>query len=457
MLFIGRQQQRTCQTVTRRAFLQAGGSTVLGLSLADLLRCHAEEGSTPAGSARSVILVWLWGGPSQLDTWDPKPSAPLEYRGPFASIATRVPGMRVTELLPRLAAVADTFSLVRSVHTGSNDHGVAGTIGLTGSAAGAADLGGTAPAGTARAALGAVVARARGAGGPLPPYMVVGGRLHQGHKSIVGEGGGQFGALYDPFRVEYRHGSGFRVPALELASGLTAGRLGDRRRLLRALDQLDRHADVLGSGGAIDKYREQAFAMLTAPAARKVFDLSRESPRVLDRYGRGRFGRSCLLARRLAEHGVPFIQVNWSDNVEAEEDAGDGGWDHHYRNFQIMQDRHAPWLDQTLSALLSDLRQRGLLGKTMVLVLGEFGRSPKINAMAGRDHWEHCYSALVAGGGVHGGRVVGASDERGEQPRDNPVTPADLAATVHRCAGITSERAAILGLPGDGKAIEELF
>src|SRR5262249_10473803 len=161
--------------------------------------------------------------------------------------------------------------------------------------------------------------------------------------------------------------------------------------------------------------------------------------------------------RRLVEHGVPFVQVNWSDHVEAEEDSGDGGWDHHYRNFQILQDRHAPWLDQTYSALLTDLRERGLLDRTLVIALGEFGRSPKINDKAGRDHWEHCYSAMVAGGGVRGGRVVGASDSRGEYPRDNPVTPADVAATIHHCVGITSEQAATLGLGGDGKVIQELF
>jgi len=154
---------------------------------------------------------------------------------------------------------------------------------------------------------------------------------------------------------------------------------------------------------------------------------------------------------------VPFVQVNWSDHVEAEEDSGDGGWDHHYRNFQIMQDRHAPWLDQALTALLEDLEERGLLGSTLVLAIGEFGRSPKINDKAGREHWEHCYSALFAGGGIKGGRVVGASDARAERPHDRPLTPADVAATIHHCVGISSEQAQTLGLAVDGKVIEELF
>src|SRR5205814_8566925 len=191
------------------------------------------------------------------------------------------------------------------------------------------------------------------------------------------------------------------------------------------------------AGGALDDYRAQAFAMLTSPAARKMFDLGGESRQVKERYGLTRFGQSCLLARRLVESGVPFVQVNWSDHVEAEEDAGDGGWDHHYRNFQIMQDRHAPWLDQALSALVEDLHERGLLASTLVVAMGEFGRSPKINDKAGRDHWEHCYSALVFGGGVKGGRVIGASDARAMHPHERPLSPADLAMTVQHAVGIS--------------------
>jgi hypothetical protein len=427
------------------------------LSLADLLRCQTQGGTAPSGSARSVLLLWLWGGPSHLDTWDPKPDSPLEYRGPFASIPTKVPGMRIAELFPRLAQVADAFSILRSLHTGSNDHGVAGTIGLTGSAAGGVGLDGKPMSGGTRPATGSIVARVRGSRPPLPPFLVVGGQLHQGRKPIVGEGGGTLGALYDPFRLEYDPGHGFKVPALQLSPDLTPDRLGDRRKLMAALDQLQQRAEILQAGRALDDYRAQAFAMLTSPAARKVFDLSREPREVLDRYGRTRFGQSCLLARRFVEHGVPFVQVNWSDHVEAEEDNGDGGWDHHYRNFQIMQDRHAPWLDQALSVLLSDLRERGLLERTLVLVVGEFGRMPKINDKAGREHWEHCYSALIAGGGVRGGQVLGGSDARGEHIHDLPVTPADLAATVHHCVGITSEQAATLGLLTDGKVIDALF
>jgi arylsulfatase A-like enzyme len=197
--------------------------------------------------------------------------------------------------------------------------------------------------------------------------------------------------------------------------------------------------------------------MLTSPAAMKIFDLSQEKPAVHERYGYSRFGQSCILARRLVEKGTPFVQVNWSDHVEPEEDAGDGGWDNHYRHFQLTQDRQAPSLDQTLSGLLTDLSERGLLEKTLVVAVGEFGRSPKINPNAGRDHWEHCYSALLAGGGVSGGRVIGSSDARGEKPADHPVTPADLAATIYQAVGITSEQAQTLGLNITGTVIDSLF
>jgi len=457
MLLLGQQRQRTCAGLTRRAFLQVGGSTVLGLSLADLLRLRAQGSAGTVGSASSVLLLWLWGGPAHLDTWDPKPNAPLDFRGPFSPIATRVPGVRIAELFPQIAALADQFSILRSLHTASNDHGVAGTIGLTGSDQGAVNLGGMANAGGARAATGSVVARVRGFKSKLPPFLVVGGRLHQGKKAIAGEGGGPLGALYDPFRLEYDPVKGTKIPALQLEPDLTPERLGDRRELMRAFDAAERRTGQITAGRALDDYRAQAFALLTSPAARKMFDLGDEPRRMQERYGLTRFGQSCLLARRLIENGVPFVQVNWSDHVEAEEDSGDGGWDHHYRNFQIMQDRHAPWLDQAYAALLTDLKERGLLAKTLVVAVGEFGRSPKINAMAGRDHWEHCYSALLAGGGVRGGRVVGASDARGEHPRERPLTPADVAATIHHCVGISSEQAQTLGIAVNGKVIEELF
>jgi hypothetical protein len=456
MLFLGQSRQRTCQGVNRREFLQIGGSTVLGLTLADLLKLKANNSGLQTGSARAVIFLWLWGGPAQLDTWDPKPNAPMDYRGPFSSIPSRVVGTRIGELFPQISNWTDRIAIIRSLHTTSNDHGVAGTVGLTGSMAGSVNLGGATGAGSARPCVGSIVARAKGFRSEMPPFMVVGGRLHQGKRAIAGEGGGTLGALYDPFRLVYDPEHGTRIPALQLPDNLSPQRLQNRHQLLRSLDQARRTLDT-GSQRTIDDYRTQALALLTLPEATHMFDVSQERSELADRYGRTRFGQSCLLARRLVEHGVPFVQVNWSDHVEAEEDAGDGGWDNHYRNFQLMQDRQAPWLDQTLPALLTDLQQRGLLASTLVVAIGEFGRTPRINDKAGRDHWEHCYSALIAGGGVRGGQVIGESDARAERPRLRPVTPADLAASIMHAVGITTEQAATLGINVGGHVIQELF
>jgi uncharacterized protein (DUF1501 family) len=488
MLSLGQTRQRTCQGLTRRELLQIGGSSVLGLTLADLLALKA-GGEYGVGSARAVIFLWLWGGPSQLDTWDPKPNAPMEFRGPYSSIVSRIPGARICELFPRIADWTDRIAIIRSLHTTSNDHGVAGTVGLTGSAQGSVNLGGAAAAGSVRPCIGSIVARAKhsavarsgdrapagsgdrapaGSGDRaparfgdrattmMPPFMVVGGRLHQGKRAITGEGGGALGALYDPFRLVYDPEHGTQIPALELPANLSPERLQNRQQLLRSLDQARRTIDT-GGQRTIDDYRAQALALLTSPDATRMFDLSRERPELADRYGRTRFGQSCLLARRLVEHGVPFVQVNWSDHVEAEEDAGDGGWDNHYRHFQLTQDRQAPWLDQTLPALLTDLQERGLLASTLVVAIGEFGRTPRINDKAGRDHWEHCYSALIAGGGVRGGQVIGESDARAERPRLRPLTPADLTASIMHAVGISTEQAATLGINSGGQVIEELF
>ena len=437
---------------------------MLGLSFADLLRARAVGGAsahTP-GSAKAVILLWLWGGPSQLDTFDPKPHAPLEYRGPFATIPTRITGVRFCELFPKLTGLTDRLSIIRTLTTQSSDHGIAGTIGLTGSPAGGTGLDGKPLAGSPRPALGSVVAKAKAStrqdhGASLHPFFVIGGKLHQGKKAIIGEGGGPLGASFDPFRLEYDPVAGTKVPALQLPPDLTPERLTDRGRLLEALGNLERRTDEVVAEAALDDYRARALAMLASPQSASLFHLSREPSALADRYGRTRFGQSCLLARRLVEGGIPFVQVNWSDHVEAEEDSGDGGWDHHYRNFQIMQDRHAPWLDQAMSMLLRDLEDRGLLSSTLVLAVGEFGREPKVNDKAGREHWPGCYSALIAGGGVAGGRVIGTSDAKAAKPIDSPLSPADLNATVQHLVGLTSEQIAGLGLTSSGRVIDELF
>ena len=292
MSFLEQSRQRAYQAVSRRQFLQIGGSSVLGLTLADLLKLKADQSGNQVGTARAVIFLWLWGGPAQLDTWDPKPNAPMEYRGPFSSIQSRIPGTRIGELFPQIAEWTDRVSISRTLHTTSNDHGVAGTVGLTGSMSGCVGLGGPAGAGSVRPCLGSIVARAKGFRAEMPPFMVVGGRLHQGKRAIAGEGGGTLGALYDPFRLVYDPERGTQIPALLLPDNLSPARLQNRHQLLRSLDSARRAIDT-GSQRTIDDYRGPGDRAVDL-ARCNMFDLSRERPELADRYGRTRFGQSCL-------------------------------------------------------------------------------------------------------------------------------------------------------------------
>jgi hypothetical protein len=445
-------------TVTRRSLLQVGSLSALGVTLGDLLRWApaAERSQAATPPARSVILLWLWGGPSHLDTFDLKPSAPVEYRGPYRPIATSVPGIEICELLPQLAQRADRYALIRSMHCNSNDHGIAGTIGLTGSEAGAVSLSGQVLPGSLRPTHGSVVAKVQGFAPGLPRFMTLGGHLHQGHRAITGEDGGSLGRLYDPFRLDYDAEHGVRIPRLELLDGLTASGIDSREQLRRKVEQLARHVELSPEMNQLDQFYRQAYSLLTSTQARQVFELDREPEPLRRAYGQFRFGQCCLLARRLVEAGCRFVQVNWSSHVEPVEDTGDGGWDMHDRHFQQYQDRHSWMLDQAASALLDDLQQRGLLDETLVVAVGEFGRTPKINGKAGRDHWQQCYSALVAGGGIRPAQVIGASDSRGEYPATRPVTPADLFTTVFHQLGIGTPQLTDAGLLPNGELIEEL-
>jgi hypothetical protein len=453
MLSLGQATARTCQGVGRRAFLRVGTLGLAGVTLGDLLAARSIAGGSSA-TVRSVVVLWLWGGPSHLDTFDPKPDAPLEYRGPFESIPTRVPGVRVCELLPGLAKRADRFALIRSLHHESNDHGIAGTIGLTGAISGAVGLDGKSQDNALRPSLGAIVGRLRpGRAGGLPPYLVLGDQLHQGLKRVVGEGGGTLGSACDPFRLDYEPGVGLKLPEVTLPESVSADRLAARWDLHRGLG-----APVAGKAPAkLERHYDLARNLIASRSTMEALDPASEPARVREAYGPHRFGQCCLIARRLVEAGQPFVQVNWSTHVEAPEDAGDGGWDMHDRYFQIMQDRHGWMLDRALSALLDDLQARCLLDSTLVLAVGEFGRMPKINERAGREHWNNCYSALIAGGGVRGGRVVGGSDRRGEQPVDHPCSPADVNATILGRLGIGAAELTALSLSPSGQPIEELF
>ena len=444
-----------CGRLTRRAALGVGSLGVIGLSLADLLRMESVAAEL-SPRAKSVILLWLWGGPSHLDTFDLKPKAPIQYRGPYAPIATSVPGIQICELLPHLARRADRYALIRSLHCASNDHGIAGTIGLTGSEAGGASLGGLVQPGALKPTHGAIVSKVLGFEPTLPRFVTMGGWLHQGKKKITGEGGGPLGSLHDPFRLDYDPESGVKLPQFDLLAGQTAAGLSSRHGLSQTLDDLARHLDQSPQIERLDQFRQQAYSLLTSPAARQVFDLNQEPDGLRTRYGKFRFGQCCLMARRLVETGVRFVQVNWSSQVEPVEDTGDGGWDMHDRNFQQLQDRHAWMLDQSLSALLDDLDNRGLLAETIVVAVGEFGRTPKINEKAGRDHWQQCYSGLVAGGGFKVGQVIGESDSRGEFPANRPLTPADLFRTVLHQIGIGTTQLTAAGLTPLGEVVEEL-
>jgi hypothetical protein len=441
---------------SRRAFLRAG--TVAGLGLtASRVVARPAAAIDAAPPARAVILLWLWGGPSHLDTFDMKPGAPVEYRGPFEPIATTVPGLRVCELLPGLARRADRLAVLRSMHHEANDHGVAGTIALTGSIGGAVGLGGLQNVQALRPSTGAIVGRLRPKPpGALPSYLVLGNPLHQGLKRVVGEGGGSLGGLYDPFRLDYEPGVGLKLPEVQLPEGIGASRFDGRWELLETLDSTAPASSAVDAPARLRRHYEMARTLIVSRPSLVALDVEREPARLREAYGPHRFGQCCLIARRLVEAGTPFVQVNWSTHVEGPEDAGDGGWDMHDRYFEVMQDRHGWMLDRALSALLDDLQDRGLLASTLVVAVGEFGRTPKINDRAGRDHWNNCYSALLAGGGVRGGQVIGASDRRGERPIDRPITPADLGSTILARLGIGAADLTEIGLTPQGDPIEGL-
>jgi hypothetical protein len=402
-----------------------------------------------------VILLWLWGGPPHLDTFDMKPGAPIEYRGPYRPISTNVPGIEICELLPQLARRADKYALIRSLNHSSNDHGIAGTIGLTGSIAGAVSLGGQTLPGQVQPTHGAIISKVQGDARSLPRFVTVGDMLHQGKRRIAGEDAARLGALHDPFRCDFDPLEGVKIPALKLHDGVSPSGLESRAGMRASLNELARLVST-APAERLDRFYQQAFSLLTSETSRRVFDLNQESDTLRDRYGRFRFGQCCLLARRLVEAGVRFVQVNWSSHVEPVEDTGDGGWDMHDRNFQQFQDRFAWMLDQSLTALLDDLDQRGLLGETVVVAKGEFGRTPKINNKAGRDHWNQCYSALVAGGGFRAGRTFGESDHKAEYPIARAITPADLFMTVFHQLGIDTTQLTQQALTPLGSVIDDL-
>jgi hypothetical protein len=388
--------------------------------------------------------------------FDPKPRAPVEYRGPLSTIATRTPGSRFTELLPRLAARSDRFSLIRTNVNFNGGHRPAGSIGLTGDVASDAgeDAGGK--PGHYPPNFGSILARHRGIQ-QLPGFISLArGPIGDGVGPIFGYGGGTWGTTFDPFMVSCSEEGDVDFPALKLFDGLNLGRLGERQIVLRELDRLQQKVDRTKFKSWDDLHR-RAYSLLTAPQSREAFDLSRESAKTREAYGQTSFGQSCLLGRRLVEAGVPYVQVNWSQYVEVFYAFSDYGWDTHADNFGLLADWHGPMLDRVFTALLDDLEQRGLLRTTLVVCMGEFGRTPRINGIGSRDHWHPCYFSLWAGGGVQSGRVIGESDARGEYPATEPITPAMVGTTMLELAGVSSAARAQMKVLEKGRVIHELL
>ena len=415
----------------------------MGLSLATLLRAGAARAASAAGSfgrAKRCILVFLNGGPSQLDLWDMKPEAPAEVRGELKPIATCVPGIQISELLPLLARQVDKFKIVRSVTHPCSVHTTGVYTMLTGT------IHNTPTADQTRALpedhphLGSILARWRGAAGGLPTFVALPKLFEAPPVDGIwpGQNAGFLGRRYDPFIV---HGdketAEFTAPGLALSGDVGVDRLEDRRTLLA---QLNRRAQAAQAGGHLDEldtYYQQAFSLVTSTHAQAAFDLNRESPQTRDRYGRHLFGQGLLLARRLIEAGVPLATVYWIDPTPP--GPGGGEYDSHGRIYYHMRERLVPPTDRALSALFVDLDERGLADDTLVVVMGEFGRTPRINRDAGRDHWPHVQSILLSGAGITGGGVFGASDRFAAEPSDSPVPPHDLAQTILHLLGVPAD------------------
>lgn len=445
MLDIGSFRASTCSGPGRRSFLKAAAA----LPFASLLTgTQGAAIAAEAARARSVLFVWLWGAPSHLDTFDPKPDAPPEYRGPFSTIATKQPGVRYTELLPRLAARSDLFTLIRSHVSSEGGHPEAGTVGLTGFKERPDPV---------QPNFGAIVGKHRGNRGSLPPFVAVGRGIPKDVvRKVEGYGGGTLGKTYDPFLISCSDEGQVDIPALKLLDGLNPNRIVDRRSLLGTLDTARRTLDAL----PIDSWEQtyaRGYGLLTNAEARNAFDLTRESEQVRQQYGFTTFGQSCLLSRRLIEAGVPYVQLNWSEYVEAMTPQCDFGWDTHIMNFELLQDRHGPIFDRAFAALLDDLRQRGLLETTLVVAMGEFGRTPRINGRAARDHWPQCYFSLWAGAGLQGGRVIGQSDKYGENPITTPFSPLMVGTTIAHLAGMDTQARAEMNVLNNGAVIQELL
>ncbi len=446
----------------RRQLLRAGMLSCLGLAPASLAaavhpgqsRSRTAPGTSPI---RSCIVLYYYGGPSHLDTWDMKPTAPAEVRGEFRPIATRVPGIHVSEHLPRCARIIDKLAILRGMHHTMRNHNSAAVEALCGRTPLKGDLELLADDPASFPCYGATLSFARPGRRGVPGHVALPHVMYNVVR-LPGQGAGFLGAAYNPFQVNRDPNEpGFRIDELELPGDLPLARLEDRRSLLALVDARMKRAERLALRGAMTASQERGFNLLASDTVKQAFDLGRESERVRQRYGRNTLGQSLLLARRLVESGVRFINVN--DKIANGQTAN---WDSHENNFGRLKNDLLPPADQAFSALIEDLDSRGLLETTLVVALAEFGRTPKVNQHAGRDHWPDCFSVVLAGGGVRGGVVLGASDRIGAYPAADAVTPADLAATLYWRFGVdaTQEIRDLTGRPyrlAEGEAIRKVF
>jgi hypothetical protein len=410
-----------CDGVTRRDCVRFAGLGLFGLGLTEFCRSRQLMASDKAPRAKSCILLWLDGGPSHLETFDLKPDAPADVRGPFQPISTNVAGIQISELLPRTAAITDQLAIIRSLTSPLGEHGLANHYLLTGYK--------PSPVLT-YPSYGSVLSQVKAnSKSLLPPYIAI-------PDSRATAGAGFLGAAHEPFATGGDPSKpGFQVRDLDFFPAVTEQRIQRRREYLAEFDKKQRQIET--SDTPVDQPFEQAFRLVTSKDAKQAFDLNAESPEVRARYGPRMLGQSCLLARRLVERGVPFVSVL------------NTGWDTHDGLVLQLRDGYSgakvgvglvPTFDQAFAALITDLQNRGLLDETLVIAMGEFGRTPKLNNRAGRDHWPRVFSAVLAGGGIRGGQVIGSSDRVGESPADNPVTPADLARTIYSLLGVDPDR-----------------
>lgn len=441
-------ERRFCDGWGRRDFLRIGAAGALGLnmSLPKLLQAEASGNSLTAKKDVSFIFIFLKGGLSTIDTFDMKPDAPSEIRGPFQSIPSNVPGTRVCEKIPNIAKVMDKFSIIRSFTHRNAGHGPADHYMLTGYHPVGGFDGGLKP-NNQHPAMGSVISHKLGPRGAIPPYVCLPNMHNSGSSAYLGPEAAPFTIEADP------SSPGFAVPDMQPPFSIEAKRIDDRRSLLSKVDRFHKSMEAKANRGTreLGVFAQRATELMTSKAAKEAFDINKESDKLRDAYGRNTLGQSCLMARRLVEAGVRCVTVEHSN------------WDTHYHNFQTLQDDLLPKFDQAIPTLFKDLDSRGLLQNTLVLLTGEFGRTPKINDSAGRDHWSRCFTVALAGAGIKGGRVLGKSDKWAMDPAEDPYGPEDLCATVYNRMGIDprSEMHTPDGRPimvtNNGRVIQDLL